>query len=189
MAPKPPWGAAPRGAPPTTAGEPDFLWRKSGERTPGRKRFFLPGPTFSSLGGPCGGPPSFFAWPAALYPTPVTARPPAGRAGRGGCCSRKGKHPRPKPSPRGEGGPAKPGRMRGRSCTQPFLVEKRRSPDCRPNGIFLLLRWASRSPPHPSPSVTASPPRGRLWGWVRPFPTTTPTPSQPAQLGGGPLRA
>ena len=28
---------------------------------------------------------------------------------------------------------------------------------CRPNGIFLLPRWATRSPPHPSPSVTASP--------------------------------
>ncbi len=28
---------------------------------------------------------------------------------------------------------------------------------CRLNGIFLLPRWASRSPPHPSPSVTASP--------------------------------
>ena len=30
----------------------------------------------------------------------------------------------PKPSPWGEGGPAKPGRMRGRFGTQPFLVEK-----------------------------------------------------------------
>ena len=28
---------------------------------------------------------------------------------------------------------------------------------CRPNGIFLLPRWATRSPPHQSPSVTASP--------------------------------
>ena len=65
-------------------------------------------------------------------------------------------HP-PKPSPWGEGGPAKPGRMRGRPCTQPFLVEKRRSPDCRLNEVFLLLRWACRSPPHQSPSVTASP--------------------------------
>ena len=46
------------------------------------------------------------------------------------------------------------GRMRGRFCTQPFLVE---GGACRPNGIFLLPRWASRSPPHQSPSVTASP--------------------------------
>ena len=57
----------------------------------------------------------------------------------------------------GEGGPAKPGRMRGRFGTQPFLVEKRRSSGCRLNEVFLLPRWASRSPPHQSPSVTASP--------------------------------
>ena len=63
-----------------------------------------------------------------------------------------------KPSPRGEGTPVRTlGRMRGRSCTQPFLVEKRGTPAYRPNGIFLLPRWATRSPPHPSPSVTASP--------------------------------
>ena len=50
------------------------------------------------------------------------------------------------------------GRMRGRPCTQPFLVEiKKGATACRPNGIFLLPRWATRSPPHQSPSVTASP--------------------------------
>ena len=64
----------------------------------------------------------------------------------------------PKPSPRGEGAPVRTlGRMRGRSRTQPFLVEKGQSTGCRLNGIFLLPRWATRSPPHPSPSVTASP--------------------------------
>ena len=63
-----------------------------------------------------------------------------------------------KPSPWGEGGPAKPGRMRGRFGTQPFLVElEKEAPACRLNGMLLLLRWASRSPPHQSPSVTASP--------------------------------
>ena len=41
VAPKPPWGAAPRG-PADSGGEPDFLWRKSGERTPGLR----PGPGF-----------------------------------------------------------------------------------------------------------------------------------------------
>ena len=44
-----------------------------------------------------------------------------------------------------------------------FPCKKRRSPSCRLNEVFLLPRWASRSPPHPSPSVTASPPRGSLW--------------------------
>ena len=38
-----------------------------------------------------------------------------------------------------------------------FPCRKEEAPACRPNGIFLLLRWATRSPPHPSPSVTASP--------------------------------
>ena len=75
-------------------------------------------------------------------------------------------HP-PKPSPRGEGGPAKPGRMRGRFGTQPFLVEKRRSPSCRLNEVFLLPRWATRSPPHPSPPVTASP-QGEAYGLCSP---------------------
>ena len=67
---------------PAPGGGPAFFGRKPEERTPGRKRFFLPGPTFSGWGDPAGGS-FFFAWPAALYLTPVTARPPAGRAGRG----------------------------------------------------------------------------------------------------------
>ena len=141
---------------PTPGGSPAFFGRKPEERTPGRKRFFLPGPTFSGLGGPCGGPPSFFAWPAAHVSHARNGPPPGWAGWEGWVRRREGKHS-PKPSPWGEGGPAKPGRMRGRPCTQPFLVEKRRSPDCRLNEVFLLLRWATRSPPHPSPSVTASP--------------------------------
>ena len=51
--------------------------------------------------------------------------PPTGWAGWGRWFRRReGKHSA-KPSPRGEGGPAKPGRMRGRFGIQPFLVEKR----------------------------------------------------------------
>ena len=105
---------------------------------PGGGFFYVPrlacGPASHARNGP---PPSWAGW---------------GRWFR----RREGKHG-PKPSPWGEGGPAKPGRMRGRPCTQPFLVENRRSPDCRLNEVFLLLRWACRSPPHQSPSVTASP--------------------------------
>ncbi len=41
---KPPWGAAPVARP--APGGPAFFGRKPEERTPGRKRFFLPGPTF-----------------------------------------------------------------------------------------------------------------------------------------------
>ena len=36
--------------------------------------------------------------------------------------------------------------MRGRSCTQPFLVE---GGTCRLDAFLFLLRWVSRSPPHP----------------------------------------
>ena len=42
------------------------------------------------VGGTLRGPPSFFAWPAAHNPTPVTARPPAGRAGRSGFADGEG---------------------------------------------------------------------------------------------------
>ena len=44
---------------PDSGREPYFLWKKAGGRIPGRKRFFLPGPTFSSLGGTLRGPPFF----------------------------------------------------------------------------------------------------------------------------------
>ena len=80
----------------------------------------------------------------------------------------------------GEGGPAKPGRMRGRSCTQPFLVKKGRTTACRPNGIFLLPRWANRSPPHQSPSVTASP-QGEASGLCSP--TRKSVPNQGTYMG------
>ena len=86
------------GSRPAPGGGPGFLRRKPEERAPGKKRFFLPGPTFSSLGGPCEGPLFFSAWPAALYLTPVTARPPAGRAGRGGFADGKSSsHPQSPP--------------------------------------------------------------------------------------------
>ena len=85
-----------------------------------------------------------------------------------------------KPSPWGEGGPAKPGRMRGRPCTQPFLVEKRCSPACRLNGMLLLPRWETRSPPHPSPSVTASP-QGEASGLCSP--TRKSVPNQGMYMG------
>ena len=89
---------------------------------------------------------------------PGPAALPGESVGRKGMGYPTGDFPPPKPSPWGEGAPVRTlGRMRGRFGTQPFLVEKRRSPDCRLNEVFLLPRWASRSPPHPSPSVTASP--------------------------------
>ena len=52
--------------------------------------------------------------------------------------------------------------MRGRSCTQPFLVE---GGTCRLDAFLLPPRWANRSPPHPTRLRRPTfPPRGRLWG-------------------------
>ena len=53
--------------------------------------------------------------------------------------------------------------MRGRSCTQPFLVEKSAY---RPDAFLLPPRWVSRLPPHPPQCAHwgTFPPRGRLWG-------------------------
>ena len=87
--------------------------------------------------------------------------------------------PPPKPSPRGEGGPAKPGRMRGRFGTQPFLVEKGVT-DSRLDVLLLMPRWATRSPPHQSPSVTASP-QGEASGSCSP--TRKSVPNQGTYMG------
>ena len=51
--------------------------------------------------------------------------------------------------------------------TFPCRSRKRGLPAVAPTEIFLLLRWASRSPPHPSPSVTASP-QGEAFGLCYP---------------------
>ena len=69
--------------------------------------------------------------------------------------------------------------MRGRFCTQPFLVERSA---CRPNAFLLPLRWVSRSPPHPPQCAHwgTFPPRGRLWGWVLSFRVSTVPPIYPA---------
>ena len=72
--------------------------------------------------------------------------------------------------------------MRGRFCTQPFLVERG---SCRPAAFLLPLRWVSRSPPHPPQCAHwgTFPPRGRLWGWEGPFPSAKPP--APARPAGG----
>jgi len=94
--------------------------------------------------------------------------------------------------------------MRGRFCTQPFLVE---GGTCRLNDFLLPLRWANRSPPHPT---RLRRPTYGLW-WLR-LDLTEQSPGlfdpqgegfgggrapscmrnhlpQPAQPVGGPLRA
>ena len=67
--------------------------------------------------------------------------------------------PTPKAFPLGGRCPsAHTGADEGATLYPTFPCRSRKGgPECRPNGIFLLLRWATRSPPHPSPPVTASP--------------------------------
>ena len=61
-----------------------------------------------------------------------------------------------------------------------FPCRKRRVTDGRLNGIFLLPRWATRSPPHPSPLVTASP-QGEASGLCSP--TRKSAPNQGTYMG------
>ena len=120
---------------PAPGGGPAFFGRKPEERTPGRKRFFLPGPT--SLWFLLDGRWSFLSCLACGPVSYARNGPPPGWAGWEGWFRRQGgAFPPPKPSPWGEGGPAKPGRMRGRSCTQPFLVEKRGLPPVASTRFF-----------------------------------------------------
>ena len=53
--------------------------------------------------------------------------------------------------------------MRGRSCPQPFLVERSAY---RPDAFLLLPRWATRSPPHPPQCAHwgTFPPEGKALG-------------------------
>ena len=169
------------GAPPTPAGEPGFLWKKAGGKNTREEKVLPPWTHLFWFGGTLRGSSLFFC--LACGPVSYARNgPPPSWAGWGRWfLRREGSFPPPKPSPRGEGAPVRTlGRMRGRFGTQPFLVEKRGAPGCRPNGIFLLLRWATRSPPHPSPSVTASP-QGEASGLCSP--TRKSVPNQGTYMG------
>ena len=51
---------------------------------------------------------------------------------------------------------------------------------------FYKERLGTGSPPHPTRLRRPTfPPRGRLWGWELPFPTTTPTSPSPPSRGAG----
>ena len=134
-------------------GGPRFSRETGGKRARGER--FSPRDSLLGLGGSCKGSSFFLPGLRPIFPPPVTARPPAGRAGGGGCCSRKGTHPSPKPSPWGDGAPVRTlGRMRGRpGC--PTGQEKKGVGATGPS--FYKERLGTGSPPHQSPSVTASP--------------------------------
>ena len=96
----------------------------------------------------------------------------------------------PKPSPWGEGGPAQPGRMRGRPGTQ----RSRRKPAYRRQAVghwFSTRKGFGVIAPSSVCFADSFPPRGSRWTWQvnRPYPICTKRLPQPAQLGGGPLRA
>ena len=78
--------------------------------------------------------------------------------------------------------------MRGRFCSQPFLVE---GGACRPITFLLLPRWVSRSPPHPPQCAHwgTFPPRGRLWGWETPCRVSHPLPPNGLARQGTPSRS
>ncbi len=72
--------------------------------------------------------------------------------------------------------------MRGRFCTQPFLVE---GSDYRPDAVLLPPRWGSRSPPHPPQCAHwgTFPPKGKALGVGIPplgYPTPSAPPTRPA---------
>ena len=92
--------------------------------------------------------------------------PPPGWAGwEGWSRRREGSFPPPKPSPWGEGAPVRTlGRMRGRS-TGPTGQEKEGVGATGPS--FYKERLGTGSPPHQSPSVTASP-QGEASGMCSP---------------------
>ena len=68
-----------------------------------------------------------------------------------------------KPSPWGEGGPAKPGRMRGRPCTQPFLVESLSGSRQSPQRNFSPAPLGNPIAPSSVTFGDSFPPRGSLW--------------------------
>ena len=79
----------------------------------------------------------------------------------------------PKPSPWGEGGPAQPGRMRGRFGTQPFLVERLRGSRQSPRRDFSPAPLGKSIAPSSVTFGDSFPPRGSLWV-VQPYPKKRP---------------
>ena len=73
----------------------------------------------------------------------------------------------------GEGGPAKPGRMRGRPCTQPFLVEAEKGARMSPQRNFSPAPLGKSIAPSSVTFGDSFPPRGSLWV-VQPYPKKRP---------------
>ena len=128
---------------------------------------------------PLGGKVSGALWVfCGLPPGPAGCALPGESVGRKGVGYPTGNFPPPKPSPRGEGAPVRTlGRMRGRS-THPTEREKEGIGATGPS--FYKERLGTESPPHQSPSVTASP-QGEASGLCSP--TRKSVPNQGTQMG------
>ncbi len=116
-------------------GEPGFLWKKAGGKTPGREEVL---PPWTPLWlGAWGGFSIFETGLRPIFSTPVTARPPAGRAGGGGFADGKGPSTR-KAFPLGGKVPqcAHTGADEGAILYPTFPCRKRGLPACRLNGFF-----------------------------------------------------
>ena len=164
-------------SPPTPAGEPDFLWRKSGERTPGASPW-TPGfmarlLSLARFGDRC-------LWYVREAISSGMLRPIWDAFSRENMLKsisgKEGFQIRlipPKPSPWGEGGPAKPGQMRGRFGTQPFLVERLRGSRQSPRRDFSPAPLGKSIAPSSVTFGDSFPPRGSLWV-VQPYPKKRP---------------
>ena len=141
-------------------GGPRFSRETGGKRARGER--FSPLDSLLWFGGSCKGS-SFFC--LACGPVSYARNgPPTSWAGwEGWFLRREGSFPPPKPSPWGGGGPAKPGRMRGRSCTQPFLVESLSGSRQSPQRNFSPAPLGNPIAPSSVTFGDSFPPRGSLW--------------------------
>ena len=133
------------------------------------------------VGGRLRGPPPSFAWPAALYLTLVTARPPAGRAGRGGFTDGKG-HSYPQSLPLGgrtvrgtvRSGPgeatinhrcpsAHTGADEGATLYPTFPCRKKARSRLSPQRGFSIAPLGESVAPSSVTFGDSFPPRGSLW--------------------------
>ncbi len=114
----------------------------------------------SLVWGTLRGPLSFFAWPAAHEPMPVTARPQLGGLGEVGVVVGKGTHPPQSLPPRGRWA-GEAGSDEGAILYPTFPCRKEGGRRLSPQRNFFFCPVGQPGRPHQSPSVTASP-RGSL---------------------------
>ena len=180
-----PWGAAPR-FPPGPGRGPGFLWKKAGGKN-------TRAPPWTRVYGPLAAARSFWGSLSLVRLRGYFLRDAKTDLGRIFEGNYAGKHfcerrfptrsavpPRPKAFPLGGRWAGEAGSDEGATLYPTFPCRKGEAPNCRPNRSFLLPRWATRSPPHQSPPVTASP-QGEAYGLCSP--TRKSVPNQGTYMG------